>query len=144
MSIGMKDLIAAAEKGDATSQFNLGVAHENLSNDVGSHGAKGNRTEAIKWLLQAAQQGLPRAQARLAGIYAGGPEASGDYVRACTWFLLAATSLSGAQRHSAQSSYDRIARHMAPAQIAKAQRLARLWKPKPRDDAALAAPAPPA
>ncbi len=132
MSIGMKDLIAAAEKGDATSQFNLGVAHENLSNDIGSIGVKGNRAEAIKWLLQAAQQGLPRAQARLAGIYAGGSEATGDHVRACTWFLLAATSLSGAQRHSAQSSYDRIARQMAPAQIAKAQRQARLWKPKPQ------------
>ncbi len=132
MSIGMKDLIAAAEKGDATSQFNLGVAHENLSNDIGSLGAKSNRAEAIRWLQQAAQQGLPRAQARLARIYAGGAEASGDDVRACTWFLLAATSLSGAQRQSAQSGYDRLSRQMAPAQIAKAQRMARLWKPKPQ------------
>ncbi|MGQ0675364.1 MAG: tetratricopeptide repeat protein [Rhodospirillales bacterium] len=141
MSIGMKDLLAAAEKGDATSQFNLGVVHDNLLNDTGSHGSKSNRAEAIKWLLQAAEQGMPRAQVRLAKIYAGGPEASGDDVRACTWFLLAAMRLSGAQRDSAQSGYDRIARHMAPAQIAKAQRLARLWKPplKLQDTVALAA-----
>jgi len=141
MSLGLKDLQAAAATGDATSQFNLGVVYENLLDDTGGHGSKGNRAEAIKWLLQAAEQGLPRAQARLAQLYADGPDAAGAHVRACTWFLVAATGLSGAQRERVQSGYDRIARHLAPEQVAKAQRLARAWKatPNPNDGAAAAA-----
>ena len=129
MSVGLKDLIAMAESGDANAQFNVGVVYENLIDDTGGYGAKGNRAEAIKWLLQAAQQGLPRAQTRLAEIYADGPDASGAHVQACTWFLVAAMGLSGAQREQAQSGYDRISRHMAPARVAKAKRLARMWKP---------------
>ena len=140
MSAGLKDLRAAAETGDANSQFNLGVVYDNLLDDTGGYDTKGNRAEAVKWLLQAAQQGLPRAQIRLAEIYADGPDQSGAHVRAGTWFLVAATGLSGAHRQRAQSGYDRIARLMAPAQIAKAKRLARMWKPRPQDSAALVAP----
>jgi len=140
MSLGMKDLRAAAATGDANSQFNLGVVYENLLDDTGGHGAaEGNRAEAINWLLQAAQQGLSRAQIRLAETYASGPGEPGAHVRACTWFLVAATGLSGAHRHRAQTGFDRVARAMAPRQIAQAQRLARMWKPKlrvqPRENA---------
>src|ERR1700749_1111879 len=38
-----------------------------------------DRAEAIKWLLAAAEQGLPRAQSRLAELYAAGSNASGNY-----------------------------------------------------------------
>jgi hypothetical protein len=128
----MKRLLVAAEAGDAGSQFNLGVLYGNRLDDNG-HSVRGNRAEAKKWLLRAAQQGLPRAQARLAEVYAEGSEAAGDHVKACTWFLRAATGLSGADREKVQSGYDRVAAHMAPAEIAKAKRLAQAWKPKRMD-----------
>src|SRR5690348_4976071 len=85
----------AAENGDAAAQFNLGVLFDSREDDNG-YAIEGNRTQAIKWLLAAAEQGLPRAQSRLAELYAGGPNVSGNLVNACAWFLLATKS----SRHS--------------------------------------------
>ena len=56
----IKRLLFVAEKGDANSQFNLGVLHDNRLDD-NNHPTGGNRVGAIKWLRRAAQQGLPRA-----------------------------------------------------------------------------------
>lgn len=123
----MKRLLLAAEKGDADSQFNLGVLCDNRLDD-NNHPTAGNRAGAIKWLRRAAQQGLPRAQTRLAEIYAYGPEAPADYVKAYAWFLLATMNLSGIHRQRARSAYERISLRMTPLQIAKARRLAQVWK----------------
>jgi TPR repeat protein len=131
----MKRLLLAAEKGDASSQFNLGVLHDNGLDDNG-YPIENDRKGAIKWLLKAAQQGLPRAQSRLAQIYASGPETAEDIIKACTWFILATTSLSGIHRQMAQSGYERISSQMTPAQIAEATRDAKNWKPKSQDDVA--------
>jgi TPR repeat protein len=128
----MKRLLVAAETGDASSQFNLGVLYGNRLDDNG-HTVGENRAEAMKWLLRAAQQGLPRAQTRLAEMYADGPQAAGDQVRACTWFLRAAAGLSGADREKTQASYERVSSHMSGEEIAEAKRLARAWKPKRRE-----------
>src|SRR6267142_6743786 len=62
-----KHLLEAAERGDAEAQFNLGVIYENGLNDS-RYAAEGNRPEAVRWLLAAAEQGLPRAQIKLAEI----------------------------------------------------------------------------
>jgi TPR repeat protein len=132
----IKHLLLAAEKGDAAAQFNLGVLYDSRLDDNG-YAIKGNRVEAIKWLLAAAEQGLPRAQSQLATMYAGGPDAPEDYIKACAWFLLATTSLRGIHRHRAQSGYDRISAHLTPAQLAKARRFAGNWKPKRQDKAAV-------
>lgn len=129
MSGGMKRLLIAAEKGDAGAQFNLGVLYDNRLDDNG-HSIGGNRTEAMKWLLQAAEQGLPRAQTKLAEMYADGEDASTDYVKAGTWFLVAAQNLSGAQRARADAGYERISGQMTAAQIAAAEELARNWESK--------------
>ncbi len=128
----MKRLLVAAEKGDAGAQFNLGVL---LSSRQGDNGRSigGNRREAIRWLRVAARQGLPRAQVKLAEIYADGIGSPRDYARAAIWFLLAATTLSGAHREQAQSGYDRIAAHLSPADVARAKRVARTWKPAGAD-----------
>jgi TPR repeat protein len=67
-----QELLQAAEKGDADSQFNLGVLYENGLDD-NHYAVEGNRPEAVRWLLAAAEQGLPRAQIKLAEMYAGGP-----------------------------------------------------------------------
>ena len=89
-----RHLRLAAESGDAAAQFNLGVLFDSREDDNG-YAIEGNRTQAIKWLLAAAEQGLPRAQSRLAELYAGGPNASGNLVNACAWFLLATKSSRG-------------------------------------------------
>jgi TPR repeat protein len=123
----MRHLRFAAESGEAAAQFNLGVLFDSRFDDNG-YAVEGNRAEAIKWLLAAAAQGLPRAQNRLAELYAEGPNGSGSYVKACAWFLLAATSSRGVHRHQARSGYERMASYLTPAQLSKAKRLAGLWR----------------
>jgi TPR repeat protein len=123
----MRHLRLAAESGEPAAQFNLGVLYDSRLDDNG-YAVEGNRAEAIKWLLAAAEQGLPRAQSRLAELYADGPNASGNYVNACAWFLLATTSSSGIHRHQARTGYERMASNLTPTQLSKARRLAGLWR----------------
>lgn len=121
-----KRLLQAAERGDAGAQYNLGILYNNGVDDNG-HAVKGNRTKAVKWLLAAANQGLPRAQVRLAEVYADGPDISGNHTIACGWFLLAAKGLQGIHLQRAQSGYERIAAHLNPVQIARARSFAQNW-----------------
>jgi TPR repeat protein len=95
-----KHLLEAAERGDAAAQFNLGILYENGLSDS-RYTDEGSRPEAVRWLLAAAEQGLPRAQK----MYAGEPEMPDSAVRACGWILLATASLRGAHLQSAQSAY---------------------------------------
>jgi TPR repeat protein len=62
-----KHWLQAAERGDAEAQFNLGTMYENGLNDS-RYAVEGNRPEAVWRLLAAAEQGLPRAQIKLAEI----------------------------------------------------------------------------
>jgi TPR repeat protein len=123
-----KRLIEAAEAGDAGSQCNLGILYDNGVDDNG-YAIEGNRPQAVRWLLAAAEQGLPRAQIKLAEVYADGPDTKGSHATACGWFLLAARGLRGIHLDRARSGYARIAIHLTPAQIAKARRFARNWAP---------------
>jgi TPR repeat protein len=127
----MRHLRLAAEGGDAAAQFNLGVLFDSRFDDNG-YAIEGNRTEAVRWLLAAAKQGLPRAQSKLAALYAGGPDKSGNYLNACVWFLLAIQNSRGIHRHRARSDYERVATRLTPAQLTRAKRLARLWKAQSR------------
>ena len=124
-----KRLIEAAEQGDAVSQCNLGILYANGLDDNG-YAVKGFRPHAVRWLLAAAKQGLPRAQIRLAEVYADAPDVGGSHASACGWFLLAAMGLHGVHLHNARSGYERIAAHLTPAQIAEARRFARDWTPR--------------
>ena len=63
-------LLKAAERGNAEAQFNLAVICENGWIDS-RYVVEGDRREAMRWLNAAAEQGLPRAQIKLAEIYAG-------------------------------------------------------------------------
>jgi TPR repeat protein len=134
-----KRLLQAAEGGDAGAQCNLGILYGNGVDDNG-YAVEGNRPQAMRWLLAAAEQGLPRAQVKLAEVYAEGPDISGSHASACGWFLVAAIGLSDIHRHRARSGYERLAAHLTPAQIAEARRFARDWaprQPKPSVDLAL-------
>ena len=122
----MKRLTEAASAGDADAQFNLAVLYDSRLDDNG-HPVGGNRAAAIKWLRAAAQQGLPRAQTRLAELYVESPSRSGGHAAACFWFLLARASLAGIHRERAQFGYDRATAELTPHQIAAATKRAQLW-----------------
>ena len=97
-----KRLLQAAEAGDAASQCNLGILYDNGIDDNG-HAVGRNRLEAARWLLAAAEQGLPRAQVKLAELYAGAPDVSGSHAAAGGWFLFAALGLRGVHLQRARS-----------------------------------------
>lgn len=122
-------LLQAAERGDAEAQFNLGIIYENGSGDS-RYVDEGNRPEAVRWLLAAAEQGLPRAQIKLAEMYAGEPEIPENSVKACGWYLLATMGLRGAHLQKAQSAYQRASSRLTPAQTAEVTRFAQARKPK--------------
>ena len=134
-----RHLIEAAERGDAEAQFNLGIIYENGLNDS-RYVDEDNRPEAVRWLLAAAEQGLPRAQIKLAEVYAGEPDMPDSAVRACGWTLLATASLRGAHLQSAQSAYQRACMGLSPAEIEEAKSFAQRWRPPPRIGAALLDP----
>jgi TPR repeat protein len=128
-----KELLSAAEGGNADAQFNLGMLLENRADDNG-YAIEGGKAaimhaEAVRWLLSAAEQDLPRAQLQLAEAYAAG-EAPEDYLKAAGWFLVAMTRLSGVHRHRARTGYELVCSRLTPAQITKGTQFARIWKPK--------------
>jgi TPR repeat protein len=134
-----KRLLLAAEAGDAPSQCNLGILYASGLDDNG-YAVDVDRPQAVRWLLAAAEQGLPRAQLKLAEVYANAPDISGSYAAACGWFLVAAFGLRGIHLHQARSGYERIASHLTRAQIAQARRFARDWTPKPSTQSAHLSP----
>jgi hypothetical protein len=97
-----KHVLQAADRGDTEAQFNLGIMYENGLDDS-RYVVEEGRPEAMRRRLAAAEQGLPRAQIKLAEIYAGEPEIPENSVKACGWYLLATTSLCGAHLQKAQS-----------------------------------------
>jgi TPR repeat protein len=127
-----KHLLQAAERGDAEAQFNLGMIYENGLDDS-KYAAEGNRPEAVRWLRAAAEQGLSRAQIKLAELYAGQPEIPENSVKACGWYLLAITTLRGAHLEKAQSDYLRASSCLTAAEIVEVRRFAQVWKPKTPD-----------
>lgn len=123
-----KHLLEAAERGDASAQFNLGIIHHNGSIDS-RHTIEGSRSEAMRWLRAAAEQGLPRAQVKLAELYVEGPNTPESSIQACAWLLLAATDLRGALLENARSAHRLAASRLTAAQIEKAEHIAQGWKP---------------
>jgi TPR repeat protein len=128
----MHQLIGAAERGEASSQFNLGVVYANGLDD-NNRPVPGRRKDAIKWLTRAARQGLPRAQCRLAELYETGGDTLNRDVLAYIWFALAAKNSAGANRYRAQSGCARLSLRLRPAQISAAARFIRRWAPTSRD-----------
>src|SRR5690348_6134197 len=114
----VKQLIRAAQRGNAREQFNLGVLYDSGVDDNG-YSITPNHAEAMVWLERAAQQGLPRAQIKLANLYAYGSLPQ-DCIRACAWFLVALNALGGIYRDAAQSGYEDIASRLSPAGLEEA------------------------
>jgi uncharacterized protein len=73
----------AAEQGDSTAQFNMGIAYAYCSDSV-------DTIEAHKWYKLAADQGLASAQFSLGVAYAKGEGVSIDKEEAVKWYKRAA------------------------------------------------------
>jgi len=156
----IKPFRLAAEQGDATAQFYLGVMYDNgegvpqdyaeavkwyrLAAEQGYASAQFNLglmyglgqgvpqdyAEAVKWYRLAAEQGNDFGQFNLGLMYRLGQGVPQDYARAHKWFNLAASRASAEKNKEYASGRDLVGKLMTPAQIAEAQRLAREWKPK--------------
>ena len=59
----MKWYLKAAEQGNATAQFNLGVMYGN------GYGVEKNCWEASQWYTKAAEQGYPNAKERASEMF---------------------------------------------------------------------------
>lgn len=110
----------AADQGLARAQNNLGVLYEN------GQGVPQDYADAVKWYRKAAEQGDALPQNNLGFMYAEGHGVPQDYVQAHMWFDLAAAQ--GLQE--AINNRDFIAAYMTPADVTKAQQLAREWLAK--------------
>ncbi len=107
-----------AEQGDARAQTCLAGMYYN------GKGVQRDYAEAAKWVRKAAEQGYAPAQAYLGVLYWNGQGVPQDAVLAYKWLNLAAT-----QDPDAVGERDVAATQMTADEIAKAQRLAREWKP---------------
>ena len=116
-----------AENGDAEAQFNLGKNYE-----AGRGGLKRDYAEAANWYRRSAEQGDPYAQASLGILYRFGKGVPQDSTQAYMWFSLAASQTTGGEQETIAEMRESAASHMTSEQIKEAQRLAREWKPKPR------------
>jgi TPR repeat protein len=117
----------AAEDGDAQAQFHLGNMYSQ------GLGVPQDYVEAVKWYQRAADQGNPQAQYNLGLWYATGEGGALDIVSAYMWFNLAAARFPASDtrnRDLAIKNRDIVAKQMSREEIAKAQELAREWRPK--------------
>jgi TPR repeat protein len=100
------------------------------------HNSKGvpqDYAQAVTWFRKAADQGDADAQFFLGLMYAKSEGVPQDYVLAHMWLNLASSRYSESEkerREKAEKNRDIAATKMTPAQVAKAQKLAREWKPK--------------
>ena len=127
-AIAYRLLRPLADQGDATAQTNLGVMYSN------GEGVPQSYPNALKWFREAANHGDAAAQYNLGLMYRMGLGVPQNYVLAHMWFNVAASKFpasKSASRDRAIEARNSSATNMNQAQIDRAQKLAREWKPKP-------------
>lgn len=92
-------LLAAAEQGDASAQYNLGDMY-----DQGQGVAQGYQ-QAVQWYRKAAEQGLAQAQSNLGNMYANGQGIAQDYQQAVQWYRKAAEQGDASAKHNLGNMY---------------------------------------
>jgi TPR repeat protein len=92
--------------------------------------------QARQWYRRAAEQGDALAQHNLGRMYAEGQGVPRDDLQAYLWYTLAAAHFSSdADRETAVRNRDLTAQRLTAPQLARAQELARTWRPKPEQPA---------
>jgi TPR repeat protein len=110
----LKEWKPLAEQGDERAQVSLGLMY------AGGQGVILDNKEAVKWFKLSADQGVAPAQYSLGLMYYKGHGVQ-DYVRAHMWWNIAASQ----GEEGAAENRDIVAMVMTPADISKAQDLAR-------------------
>jgi TPR repeat protein len=105
----------AAKQGNASAQYNLGQMYRQ------GRGVPQDYKTAVKWFRLGAEQGVAPAQNNLGNAYGRGQGVIQDNVYAHMWFNIAASSGD----KDAVKNRDMVAGRMTPAQLEKAQDLAR-------------------
>lgn len=106
---------AAAEQGSPKAQYRLAQLYQSGTGVLQDNG------QAVKWFTKAAEQGDAKAMVALGEIFYRKDAAVAHF-----WFSVAAREGNG----SGEGSRNIIATGMTPAQLAKAERMAREWSPK--------------
>jgi uncharacterized protein len=121
---------------EAREQFVKAAGQNNndAENYLGVMYAKGqgvgrDPAEAIRWYRRAAASGNPTAQMNLAVSYARGGGVPTDPMLAYFWSNLAAARLAGNFQAMAIRERDAMAQRLSPAELARAQTMARDWTP---------------
>ncbi len=89
---------------------------------------KGDHATAVRLYKLAADQGNAEAQAILGAMYGNGTGVAQDYILAHMWLNLAAPSLEGSYGKDVTTFRDSVAGKMTPAQISRAQSMARVCR----------------
>ena len=110
----------AAEQGSAEAQNNLGEMYM-----IGLAVAQ-DHMEAVQWFRMAAEQGSAAAQNNLGLAYYRGEGVAQDNVEAYAWIRIAAAQLLG----DAEDSRRGLLEEMTPAQVERAEDLAREYQEK--------------
>ena|ERR1700690_2274003 len=116
----VKEWRPLAEKGDAPSQFNLGLMY------VDGLGVPQDYNQALSWFERSAQQDYAKAQLNLGAMYAGGKGVKRDFIQAYKWLNICAAK--GEQKCVAQR--DLVAEKLKPKQLVTAQRLSGEFTPR--------------
>ena len=123
-----KEWLPLAKQGNVFAQSNIGfLYYQGL-------GVPQDYDEAVKWSRKAAVQGDPSAMNNLGGSYEFMRGVRRDYVQALMWYTLAAEHAWKNQDivvADVRKNRDRLAAKMKPADVSKAQKLAREWLEKP-------------
>lgn len=113
----------AADQGFSLAQYSLGLMYFH------GQGVRQDYAVAVGWYRKAAEKGLALAQNNLGTMYFNGQGVRQDYVQAHKWFNLAVSRYAASEsepRVRAVKNRDVVAAKMTPAQIAEAQKLARI------------------
>jgi S1-C subfamily serine protease len=118
------EMVRAANDGSADAQFTLGVMY-----DVGQH-VRVDKATAAAWYRQAALQGEPNAQLRLARMMFDGEGIKRDRRAGYVWALLAAERLPGAKRKDAVDEAARMRSSLSEGEARRARSDAAGWQPR--------------
>jgi len=118
-NVAIKWLKLAAEQGNVSAQSNLGAIYDQ------GLGITKDPSAAFKWFKLAAESGNGYSQFILGEMYQQGRGISRDYIRAHMWWNIAASDELASGLELARREFVKIQKDMTPAEVSKAQQLAR-------------------
>ena len=117
--MAIKWLKLAAEQGNASAQSNLGAIYDQ------GLGVTQDSSAAFKWFKLAAESRNGYSQFILGEMYNQGRGVTRDYIRAHMWWNIAASEELASGMELARREFVKIQMDMTPAEVSKAQQLAR-------------------